>query len=171
MADGYDRAQGAAKDPQGHIMAQRLKILAGTGAIANAVDPNPLVGLMDMALMVTLTRQIAQDPWAGEVFGPESAQAILATLKEQEANAWRLAGSYLTPPQIQELRDLALAERVFFDLRHMLIMTSWQADALYEQMLAPPRGAAWRREDQGKRPLSRSASATRLIAIVYAAVR
>jgi hypothetical protein len=84
MADGYDRAQRAAKDPQGHIMAQRLKILAGTGAMANAVDPNPLVGLMDMALMVTLTRQIAQDPWAGEVFGPESARAILATLKEAQ---------------------------------------------------------------------------------------
>src|SRR3954464_13472922 len=68
MAETYDRAQQAATTSQARITARRLKLLAASGAIGNAVDQNPLVGLMDMAMMVTLTRQIAQDPWCAEMF-------------------------------------------------------------------------------------------------------
>ena len=106
MADEYDRAGTAAKTPEAMIMAQRMKILAGTVAMGNAVDPNPLAGLMDMAVFVTLTHEIARDPWVAEMFGQERADAIVATLKAQDADIWRTAGLYLAPAQVQELRDL-----------------------------------------------------------------
>ena len=203
VADVYDQAQRDAPTPQARIMAQRLKILAGMGALGSAVDPNPLGGLIDMALMVSLTRRIAEDPWTREVFGPDTADAMLATLKIQEADVWGMAAAYLTPAQIDELQQLAerwrrehpdqrypaagrladfpesragaggagvmrladsifgivsldpfrgldpavrevtqariLAERVFFHLRHMPLLVSWQTNSLYEQMLAQPQ--------------------------------
>jgi hypothetical protein len=207
MADEYDRVTLAAKTPDATVLAQRLKILAGTGAMGNAVDPNPVVGLMDMALMVTLTRQIAEDGWVGETFSPATADAMVATLKVQEADVWRIAGTYLTSAQVEELRQLAaqwrqkhpgqryiagarladfaeakrpavvggpadpvaqvagsalglvsldpfhgldpalkeveesrvLAERLFFYMRHAPILMTWQADSLFDQMLAQPQ--------------------------------
>lgn len=204
MADEYDRAHLAAKTADGALMAQRLKGLAGIGALGNAVDPNPLVGLMDMVLMVTLTREIAEDEWTDNLFGKEVSDAIVAALKGQEADIWRVASTYLAPAQIDELHRLArqwraehptqryvagarladfaeaahaagggaaveqlagsalglvsldpfhgldpavkevaesrvLAERLFFYLRHMPVLMSWQADALFEEMLARPQ--------------------------------
>ena len=215
MAEEYDRAKLAAKTPQAAIMAQRLKILAGAGAMGNACDPNPVVGLMDMAMMATLTYEIAREKWAVEMFGPETADAIVAALKIQQADAWRTAGYYLTPAQIEELHQLTvrwraahpeqryvagarladfpearsggggggsdggvvggiaggaaqvaggvfglvsldpfhgldpavkevaesrvLAERLFFYLRHTPVMMTWQADTLFDQMLAQPQ--------------------------------
>jgi len=185
------------------------------GAMGNAVDPNPVAGLMDMAIMVTLTHQIARDKWPAEMFGQETADAIAAALEIQEADIWRVAGAYLTPAQIAELRQLAarwraehpqqryiagarladfpesrsgggaaagavgvagaaagaaqqiaggvfelvsldpfhgldpavkeiaesrvLAERLFFYLRHMPVLMTWQGDVLFDQMLAQPQ--------------------------------
>ena len=111
MADQYDRARHAAKTPEAAIMAQRLKILAGTDAMGNAVDPNPLVGMMNMALMVALTHQVSQDKWAAETFGPETAAEIVAALKAQEADVWTTAAPYITPQQADELRQLAVRWR------------------------------------------------------------
>ena len=205
MAETYDRAQQAATTSQARIEARRLKLLAATGAISNAVDPNPLVGLMDMAMMVTLTRQIAQEPWSAEMFGKEPAAEIVAVLEIQEANIWKLTASYLSQAQIDELHQLAarwrqahpeqryvagarlayfpeakggggglgggalaiagsvfglvtldpfhgldpavkevaesrvMAERMFFYIRHLPVLASWQTDQLFNQMLADPQ--------------------------------
>ncbi len=107
MADVYDRVAGNAPTPAARTLAMQGKLLAGTGAMGNAVDPSPIVGFMDMAVMVTLTRESMQDPWAQEAFGPENSTLIVEVLKVQEANIWSLANNYLTSDEIQELRTLA----------------------------------------------------------------
>jgi hypothetical protein len=107
MADVYDRAQQSAKTPEAQLTAQRAKIVAGVGALGNAVNPNPVVGLMDMCVMVTLTREISQEPWVAEMFGPAIATAIVDALKLQETNIWAIAANYLTAGQIAELHRLA----------------------------------------------------------------
>jgi hypothetical protein len=107
MEEEYDRARRAAKTPEAALMAQRLKILAGNGAMGNAVDPNPVVGLMDMAVMVTLTYQIAQDQWVVEMYGKETADAMVAALKLQQDDVWQVAGRYLTAEQVKQLHQLA----------------------------------------------------------------
>jgi len=106
MADVYDKALLETKDPSKALQIERFKILAGGGAMTNAVDPNPIVGLMDMAVMVQLTREITDEPWAEEMFGPSHAAAIRAELKEQERDIWELASTYLTSEQITELKDI-----------------------------------------------------------------
>jgi len=200
MADAYDQARRNAKSPEARIMALRLKVFAGMGATANAVNPNPIVGLMDMALMVTLNRLVMEEPWATELFGAADVKLIVAVLKAEETAIWTFATTCLTPGQITELKQLAsrwhrehpdqryvqtarladfpeskpsngaqqlassvfglihlnpfsgldpavqqveesriLAERMFYYLRHMPLMLSWQVDSLYDQMLAQPQ--------------------------------
>jgi hypothetical protein len=63
--------------------------------------------MMDMAVMVTLSRQIAEAPWPREQFGPESAAAIVATLGVEEAEIWGVVKLYLSPEQIEQLHQLA----------------------------------------------------------------
>lgn len=194
MADIYDRMQLTATTPEARLMAQRMKILSGTGAMGNAVDPQPVAGLMDMAIMVRLNRQIAEDPWVAREFGPEAAEALVAVLQRQEQDIWAIAASHVSPERIDELDQLVkrwrdehpdqryisgarladfpesarsggdsvfvlinldpfhgldpavkevsetrvMAERLFFYLRHMPMLMSWQADTLFDQMVADP---------------------------------
>ena len=197
MADTYSDIQMNSTTPEAQLIALRRKIVAAYGAIGCAAEFNPFVGLMDMAMMVTLSREIAEKPWNAEVFGPENAAKIVSVLKRQEADVWSLVTPYLTSAQVAELHgiceqwqrehpdleyainvglaDLAqayeakaqgpavgsvlglvgldpfggldpalrevqqsrvLAERVSFELRHMPMLLSWQANSLYLQMLA-----------------------------------
>jgi F0F1-type ATP synthase membrane subunit b/b' len=107
MADVYEKAHLSSKTLQGKITAQGSKLSAGIGAMGNAVNPNPVQGMMDMAIMVTLTREISEEPWSTQLFGPENASAITSRLKIQEVAIWELVGSYLSPEQIQQLHQLA----------------------------------------------------------------
>jgi hypothetical protein len=107
MAAVYEEAQLSTTMLDGRVMAQRCKVYAGTGAMGNAANPNPIVGLMDMAVMVTLSREIAEAPWSRELFGPKNAAAIVLTLKVEETEIWAVAELYLSPDQIGQLRQLA----------------------------------------------------------------
>jgi hypothetical protein len=106
MGDAYDQVEKNSPTPQAKIMAQRLKIYAAMGALGNAVDPNPVVGLMDMALMVTLTREITEEPWMTDMFGAENVQLIVATVKTRETDIWAQASTYLTVDQIAALHQI-----------------------------------------------------------------
>src|SRR5438045_2703013 len=54
MAEAYDRAQQHAVTPQAQLSILRCKISSCNAAIGNAANPSPLLGLMDMAVLVTL---------------------------------------------------------------------------------------------------------------------
>ncbi len=106
-SDVYDRVRESAPTPAVALEANRAKIRAATGALSNAVNPNPVAGLMDMAIMATLTRENAESAWAGETFGAENAAAIAVVLKAQETDIWDITAVYLKPEQVEELRGLA----------------------------------------------------------------
>lgn len=107
MADAYDRVAAHLTSTPARLVAVQGKSAAASGALGNAVNPNPVAGMMDMAMMVTLTRQSIEDPWATELFGPDNVQIILAAITPREAEIWHIAGNFLTPSQITELRKLA----------------------------------------------------------------
>ncbi len=106
ISDVYDQVQGSLTTPEARMSALQDKLNACQGALNNAVDPNPVLGLMDMTLMVTLTRVTADDSWVSEQYGAENAARIREVLKGQEAIIWTLAGEKLTPDQVKELRQL-----------------------------------------------------------------
>ncbi len=105
-ADVYDQVRTHSATPEARALAQQSKLNANVGALANAVDPNPVLGLMDMTLMVALTKEIAEEPWAQEEFGPDNAAKILAVLTTYDSIIWDTAATYLTPEQVAQLHVL-----------------------------------------------------------------
>src|SRR5262249_29480926 len=91
MADVYDQVQQHTKAPETALVIVRSKLLAGSSAVGHACEPNPLVGLMDMSVMVTINLGISERQWAVELFGEQNAAAIVARLKQQEKDIWGLA--------------------------------------------------------------------------------
>jgi hypothetical protein len=106
IMDLYDRMQDQMTTPESRMLALQCKLDTCQGALGNAVNPNPVLGLMDMTLMVTLTRVAVEEPWVTEQFGSANAAKIVATMKNQEAIIWGLAAEHFTPEQIAELHGL-----------------------------------------------------------------
>jgi len=107
VADVCERTQARATTQEARSLILRNRLLAGMGAMGNAVNPNPIVGLMDMAIMVTLTRGTFDIPAVAEVLGPESHAMFVEFLAVQEQDVWRVAGSYLTEDQVGQLKAVA----------------------------------------------------------------
>lgn len=106
MSGIYDELEKRADSPVAKAAAQQLKTDLTIGAISNAVNPRPVAGLVDMVVLVTLLRQISEDPWAQQTFGDDAAY-LVKSLQRQEADIRTLARRYLTDEHLTELATLA----------------------------------------------------------------
>ncbi len=104
MSDGYDQLATSSASMAAKDLALNRKVGNVTAAFINAVEESPVVGLIDMLVMVTLVRQSSEDPWFAEMYGEDSAR-IVALLKVQEEDIWRIGSRYLTQGQLAELRE------------------------------------------------------------------
>src|SRR5947207_2687171 len=110
MADVYEQVLNNSTSPQARFAAQRAKFIGATAAVGNAVELNPLAGLMDMAVVVSLTREIAEEPWVQEQYGENNARAIVTALKNQEADVWQVTAELLTQDVTMKLQDVAVPQ-------------------------------------------------------------
>ena len=94
------RENGQAPDP---IRLLSMKLRYSEDLYAVATGPNPLANLLDMVVVVTMTRMQLQDYWMPEVFGA-SAETLMAILLQQERTIWTVASAALTPAEQNELR-------------------------------------------------------------------
>lgn len=76
----------------------------GRSALEVAIAPDPEVNLLDMVVMVTLLRMVAETYWVPQVFG-DRGQGVLKALRRSEAKIWSIASEVLTLEEQQELRD------------------------------------------------------------------
>ncbi|HMN42320.1 MAG TPA: hypothetical protein PKE29_15855 [Phycisphaerales bacterium] len=108
MAAGTDEpgTPGAAPAERAKRVSLEIKIANVSGALGIATGSNPIVGVADMITMITLQRMILEDPWAARLLGPEKAARLVATYREQEAKAWRMAEGAFTPEQRAGLRTV-----------------------------------------------------------------
>jgi hypothetical protein len=106
MTGVYDDLEQRAPTSAAKDAAHQLKTDLALGAISNAVNSRPIAGLMDMVVLVTLLRQISEDSWTSQTFGPASVE-LTESLKRQEQDIRSLASRYFTDPQLQELGELA----------------------------------------------------------------
>lgn len=86
------------------VELQTLRISYATEAVAIATGPNALSSLLDMVVMVTLSRMRVEDHWLPEVYG-ESARPLLKALQEAEGRIWNIANTILNVTDQQELRN------------------------------------------------------------------
>jgi len=103
MYSGINKLQHGTNAPDQAEVLQ-WKIAVGSESCSIASGPNPIAGLLDMTIFVTVTRMALEEHWVPDVFG-DSARPLLDNCRISESNVWNLAGTVLTPDQQSELRQ------------------------------------------------------------------
>ena len=93
---------------EGDLPARRRTVLIRRIAVTNdavaiATGANAYANLLDMAILVSLSRMNVEDYWMPKQFG-ESAKPLLFASQEAEREIWRIAATALKPGHIEELR-------------------------------------------------------------------
>ena len=88
-------------------VAARLKLGQATAAVVNAAGHSPTVNALDLVVLASAARIVAQDYLVGERFGND-ALPLVDTARRLESNAWSLVEPVLKPEQKEELRNLIL---------------------------------------------------------------
>jgi len=83
----------------------RAKLDNVQNAIIIAAGPNPVGGLLDMTVMVSLQRQVVEEYWVPEVFG-EAGEPLASALTILEREIWRLVDQALPDESAEALRAL-----------------------------------------------------------------
>jgi hypothetical protein len=110
IAEATSRLARQMATPQARNQANSLGYYAIAAAIDIAAGPYPGVALLDMLVLVTLSRMVWEEHWLPQVYG-QSAEGMLTTLRKLEEDIWALAARVLTPTQRQELLDVLRAWR------------------------------------------------------------
>src|SRR5688572_8458767 len=88
--------------PQAEIL--RWKISVGTDICGIASGPNAVANLLDLTVLVSVTRAAAEQNALAAEFG-DSIQPLLAHCRSAETEAWRLAATVLNEQQQAVLRE------------------------------------------------------------------
>jgi len=109
FADGYSTRMivGVDKLQRGTNAFEAAEVLKWKIALASetctiASGPNAFANLLDMTIFVTVTRLALEEHWQPKVFG-DSAQPMIESCRNSEAEIWRFAGTVLSPEQQAEL--------------------------------------------------------------------
>lgn len=82
----------------------RRRIQYTNQVIAIATGANAFANLLDMIVLVTLTRMLVEDRWAPQAKG-EAMQPIILVSRDAEKEVWRISSMALKPQQQRELRS------------------------------------------------------------------
>jgi len=110
LADAADELEKTIQTDEARVQSARLRVYTLASAFDIAVDPNPAVAMLDMVVMVTLTRIVWEEYWYAKVFGEES-KFIVDTFRKLENDIWAIAEKELTPQQQEDLRETILEWR------------------------------------------------------------
>ncbi len=105
MAQAADDFAASLGTTEARHVAARIKLGQATAAVVDATGQNPSVNALDLVVLASVARIVAEDHLVGERFG-EAAMPLLETSRKLETNAWSLVMSVLRKEQQQELRDL-----------------------------------------------------------------
>ncbi|HEY2342198.1 MAG TPA: hypothetical protein VGH90_04165, partial [Chthoniobacteraceae bacterium] len=107
LSDSCDTAAKDNLDPEARKQALRLKLHTSTSVYSIAVSPNPLGQLLDLCVVVTLGKMNWVDEGRAEkVFGADHCRAVIETFNNAYSEVWELAGRFLTPDEIAEIKKL-----------------------------------------------------------------
>jgi hypothetical protein len=93
--------------PEIRLQAHNWRVSQATAAYTIASGANPTINALDMIVLATLSRMVAEDRLLDE-YGPR-AQALLEAHRHLEQQSWSLVDGVLNAEQAQEVR--ALIER------------------------------------------------------------
>ncbi|HEV8113360.1 MAG TPA: hypothetical protein VGR31_11345 [Planctomycetota bacterium] len=99
-----------AATPEARIQAMGWAIRQNTSAFTIASGPNPNVALLDMVVLVTLSRMVHEEHILPNVWG-EADRPMVEAFQSLERDIWEVAAQTLTQPQQDELRATLRAWR------------------------------------------------------------
>ena len=105
VAEATDGLRARVTTTEARNLMQQWKLQEATAAYVNATGENPILNAVDMLVLASLSRFVAEDYWVGEKFGA-AAQPLLETHRQLETNAWKVVRLVLTPGQEEEIRKL-----------------------------------------------------------------
>ena len=118
----------------------RWKIALGTDICAIASGPNAVANLLDLTVLVSVTRAAAESSALATEFG-SSLQPLLEDCRSAEGQAWRLAATVLTEKQQAELRGAIAAWQRQNPLAENILAAR---SVSISTQLTPPEGEATR---------------------------
>ena len=89
----------------GRVQVARNRFYTLTSAFDIASGRYPNIGVINMVVLVTLTRTVWEEYWQPNVYG-DAADGVLEELRKSEKRIWTLARRVLTPEQSKELRRM-----------------------------------------------------------------
>ncbi len=92
--------------PELRWFATGWKLACQTAVVEIAVGPNAVENMLDMLVLVSLTREEVETYWVPEVLGPELGQGLLKAARQLEEELWEGSSRVLTREQQNDLRDL-----------------------------------------------------------------
>ncbi len=95
----------ARENPGHRAVLHDLKLRNVQNAINIAAGQNPIGGLLDMTVMVSLQRQVAEEYWIPERWG-EAGRPLVEALQLLEREIWLIAERALDEQEIEGLRAL-----------------------------------------------------------------
>ena len=104
------RFQAAEKRPEQRLTAQAWKVQQSEAAYTIASGPNPLVNVLDMVVLASLSRLVIEDVWIKAADG-EHAQWVLDEHRSLEQRAWKLLDGLLTDAEKARLNEVIVEWR------------------------------------------------------------
>ena len=100
----YRLARMEDNSPEERLRLSLVQLEANRAAIGIAIGENPVTNLLDMLVLSTLTRMMAEDA-AIDYFGDERGTDLIGDMRALETDIWILSDRVLTPSQQDVLRD------------------------------------------------------------------
>ncbi len=92
--------------PRQRTAANLFHTAGYASVIEIAIGPNPVANLLDMLVLVSLNRMVAESYWVPEVFGQELGRNLIEASRALEEDIWTISERVLTPEYQEDLRAL-----------------------------------------------------------------
>jgi hypothetical protein len=90
--------------PEERLAGHEWRLSQSTAAYTIASGPNPIVNALDMVVLASLSRMVADDHFIAELYG-ERARPLQMVHERLEPQAWELVNGVLTPEQQAQLHE------------------------------------------------------------------
>jgi len=105
VGEAVERVQLEVVSPEERLAGHNWRLSQATASYTIASGPTPIVNALDMVVLATLSRMVADDHFVTEVYGPR-ARPLQVAHERMEPQAWALVQGVLTSEQQQHLRQV-----------------------------------------------------------------
>lgn len=119
--------------PEHRLLLHDLKLRNVENAIIIAAGRNPIGALLDMTVMVSLQRQLAEEYWIPMHLG-DAGSPLIKALNRLEEEIWLIADRALNDEEVEELRELIPRIRMYY--KDQILVSSIRASEFAQDRTA-----------------------------------